>query len=87
MSKQTDDLIGGIEGSVTALKGVRVQLSPIPPPEPASPPPIDQEVWDHAKKVVAQLKSQVDALEAEVSRESKVPEATQMPAPKSSKVG
>lgn len=79
MTKQTDDLIDRIQGAATALKGVKAKLSPqpavaTPPDVPAQPPAeVTQEDYDHAKKVVAELKSNVEALEAEVSRESKVP--------------
>lgn len=79
MSKQTDDLIDRIQGAATALRGVRAKLSPAPPvPNPSDvpqPPPaeVTQEDYDHAKKVVAELKGNLEALEAEVSRESKVP--------------
>lgn len=79
MSKTTDDLIDRILGAANALRGVKAKLSPggaaaqdVPPPPP---PEVTQEDYDQAKRVVADLKGQVEALEAEVSRDSKVPES------------
>jgi hypothetical protein len=90
MSKATDDLIDKIQGAATGLRGVKVKLSP---PQPAAPPAdvppaqpkpeITQEDYDHAKKVIAEMKSTLDALEAEVSRDSKVPEVGGAPDSKS----
>lgn len=81
MSKQTDDLIDKLQGAATALRGVRAKLSPQPVSAavevvtPAAPAPaVTQEDFDFAKKVVAEIKATIEALEAEVSRESKVPE-------------
>jgi hypothetical protein len=86
MSKTTDDLINRIEGAVTALKGVKAKLSPPapPPPSPDAPPPqgdVSQEEYAHAKQVIAELKGNVEQLEAEVARDSKVPEPTSPGAP------
>lgn len=75
MSKTTDDLIDRIQGAATALRGVRGKLSPPASGEPAPPPEVAQEDFSHAKQVVSELKSNVEQLEAEISRESKVPEA------------
>lgn len=76
MTKQTDDLIARIEGCAVAMKGVKVSLSPPAPTAPpeATPPPVEPEAYEHAKKVIADMKSALEALEAEVARESKVPE-------------
>ena len=81
MSKTTDDLIDRIQGEAFALRGVKVQLSPEPSAAavevvvPAKPAPeVTQEIYDHAKKVVAEMKGNVEALEAELAKESKVPE-------------
>ena len=81
MSKQTDDLIDRIQGAANALKGVKAKLSP-PAPAPAPPdvppapnPEVTQEDYDHAKQVVAELKANVEQLEATVSRDSKSPES------------
>lgn len=81
MSKQTDDLIDRVEGAVTALRGIKVRLSPPPPtyvmPADMPPPPpqkATQEDYAFAKKVVEELKGVVAALEAEVAKESHVPE-------------
>jgi hypothetical protein len=80
MTKQTDDIIDRIQGAATALRGVKTQLSPAPPaPVPADLPPpapaqVTPENYEFAKKVIAELKSNVEALEAEVSKDSKVPE-------------
>ena len=82
MTKAIGDIIDRIQGAANALRGVRAKLTRQPPPPgipstdvqpPQIPPEISQEDYDHAKKVVADLKAQVDALEAEVSRESQVP--------------
>lgn len=81
MSKATDDLIGRIEGAAAALSGVKSKLSPLPaapvPPDLPQPPPpqVTQEDFAFAKKVIADMKGQLESLEAEVAKESKVPEA------------
>lgn len=82
MSKQSDDLIDRVLGAATALRGVRAKLTPVPtlqPVEVMSTPPqgpqeVTQEDYAYAKKVIADMKAQLEALEAEVARESKVPE-------------
>jgi hypothetical protein len=84
MTKAIGDIIDRVQGAATALRGVRARLTRLPPDQPApastpevppaAPPPPTQEDYDHAKQVIAEMKGQLDALEAEVSRESKVPE-------------
>lgn len=82
MSKTTDDVIDKILGAANALRGVRGKLSPQPVPAqvevvtPAAPPAeVSQEDYDHAKKVIAELKASVEQLEAEVKKDSKEPDA------------
>ena len=81
MSKQTDDLIDRVEGAAVALRGVKVKLSPQPTlvageiSAVAGPAPqVTPEDFAFAKKVIEDMKGALEALEAEVSRESKVPE-------------
>jgi len=81
MSKQTDDLIDRIEGTCVALKGVKFQLTPLPALVPTSadqvyvpPKEVTQEDYARAKKLAEELKNLAGDLEAEISRESKVPE-------------
>lgn len=81
MSKQTDDLIDQISGVCIGLSGLKVQLTAIPaqyPTEPGAPtiPPkeVTHEDYAHAKKLAESLKALAGDLEAQISRESKVPE-------------
>lgn len=87
MTKQIGDIIDRIQGAAAGLRGVRAQLTKpqepgLAPVEVLSAPRAGgettptQEQWDHAKKVITELKNQVEALEAEVSRESKEPDFT-----------
>lgn len=84
MSKTTDDLIDRIQGAAMGLRGVKTKLSPQAAPAqvevvtPAAPPPeVTQEDYDHAKKVIAELKANIEQLEAQVSRDSKAVEQGQ----------
>lgn len=83
MTKQTDDLIDRVLGAATALRGVKAKLTPVPTLQPVEvmssaagiqPTEVTQEDYAHAKQVIAEMKGQLEQLEAEVSRESKVPE-------------
>ena len=81
MSKQSDDLIDRITGTCRALTGLKVTLTPIPaqyPTEAGMPlipaKEVSQDDYAFAKKLAAELKDLAENLEAEISRESKVPE-------------
>lgn len=82
MSKATDDLIERIQGAATALRGVKTKLSPQAQPAqvevttPAAPAPqVEQEDYAHAKQVINEMKGNIEALLAEVEKDSKVPGA------------
>lgn len=74
---ELNDLVDRISGAVKAAQGMREKIDLPTPTEPAAAPPPKEEDMEAFRKVVADMKGQVDALHEKLEGEEKKKAAAQ----------